>query len=215
MKTEISEGSLKSRRLDRAVSMTAELFLKKGIEDVKMTDIAQATGIGVATLYRYFGTKTGITIAAMTHLWNKLRDMFSGVFESEVFCRQTGLKQVTDLMRTYVVLYTAHKDFLRLLGEFDLFIIHEKVSVKELEDYDKSIINFYPIFEKSFKAGIEDGTIRERVDCRLFYTTFAHSLMELGKKLVLGELLPSDNFRSAEKELALIVECASSYLRKE
>jgi len=214
VENEFSQNNLKNRRIERAVDISAELFLKRGIDNVKMTDIAEESGIGVATLYRYFGTKTGVTITVMTHLWNNLKEMFSGVFDSEVFRSQKGIKQVKDLMRMFIVLYTTHKDFMKLLGEFDLFIIREQVPKEKLENYEKSIINFYPIFETSCKVGIEDGSIRDNVNFQLFYTTYAHALMELIKKLLQGELLPNDNFSNGEKELEMLVECAVNYIKK-
>ena len=214
MKSEFSHENMKYRRIKRAVAVSGEMFLKNGIDNVKMTDIADESGIGVATLYRYFGTKTGITIAAMTHLWNELNSMSSGVFESEVFLAQTGLKRVTDLMRMYTVLYSAHKDFMKLLGEFDLMVIKENIPKSELAEYEQSIINFFAVYEASCKAGVADGTIRENVDFKLFYLTFCHALMELSKKLIQGEILPSDDFSDGEKELSLIVESAVMYLRK-
>ncbi len=207
--------TIKSRRLERAVETATEMYLSQGIENVKMTDIADACGVGVATLYRYFGTKTGITIAAMTHLWYDLAKMFSGVFESEVFLSQTGHKQMVDLMKMFAVLYEAHPKFMKMLGEFDLFLIRENVPKDMLVEYDKSIINFYTIFERAYQTGLKDGTVREIPKFKLFYLSFAHALMELGKKLIQGELLPSDDFSHAKDELAMIIETASYYLRKE
>lgn len=207
--------TIKSRRLERAVETATEMYLSQGIENVKMTDIADACGVGVATLYRYFGTKTGITIAAMTHLWYDLAKMFSGVFESEVFLSQTGHKQMVDLMKMFAVLYEAHPKFMKMLGEFDLFLIRENVPKDMLVEYDKSIINFYTIFERAYNTGLQDGTVREIPKFKLFYLSFAHALMELGKKLIQGELLPSDDFSHAKDELAMIIETASYYLRKE
>ena len=180
-----------------------------------MTDIADECGIGVATLYRYFGTKTGITIAAMTHLWNELKKMFGGVFESPVFKKQTGLKQCADLMRMFIVLYEAHPAFMKLLGEFDLMIVREKVPKDQLKDYDRSIINFYEVFESAYLTGLADGSIREIPDFRLFYVTFAHALMQMCMKLIQGELLPSDNFSIAKDELNMLIEAAACYLRKD
>ena len=103
MENQHAQESLKTKRIERAVEISAEMFLRNGIEAVKMTDIADACGVGVATLYRYFGTKTTITIAAMTHLWNALRGMYEHVFESEVFLRQPGIKRLSDLMHMYLV----------------------------------------------------------------------------------------------------------------
>ena len=215
MESEFSHDNLRTRRLERAIEVSAQLFLKHGIETVKMTDIADECGIGVATLYRYFGTKNGITIAAMTYMWNELNKMFSGIFESEVFLAQSGIKQVSDLMRMFVVLYQAHPGFMRLLAEFDLMLVSDAIPKNELKDYERSIINFYPVFEKSYMTGINDGTVREIPNIKLFYLSYAHTLMELSKKLIQGELLPNDDFSNAEAELNTILDTAVFFLRKE
>ncbi len=214
MENEYSAQNFRSKRISHAIDVSAQMFLRDGIENVKMTDIADECGIGVATLYRYFGTKTGITIAAMTHLWNDLKNMFSGVFDSPVFKSQTGLKQCSDLMRMFIVLYEAHPAFMKLLGEFDLMIIRENVPKDKLRDYDRSIINFYPVFETAYLAGLEDGSVREIENFQLFYVSFAHTFMELSKKLIQGELLPSDDFSLATKELETIIDAAVYYLKK-
>ena len=212
--SEFSPKKLKDKRMERAVSVCAELFLERGIENVKMTDIAEVSGVGVATLYRYFGTKTGIAIEAMTFLWNDLRNLFGGLFDSEQVLSQSGIKQLHDLLKMFVVLFTAHKGFMRLLGEFDRFVIHENVPSDELREYESSIIDFYPVVERAYKQGISDGTIREITDFRLFYVTYAHALTEMCKKFIDGEVLPSDDFSDAEKELGMLIECAVSYLTK-
>ncbi|MBQ9898314.1 MAG: TetR/AcrR family transcriptional regulator [Ruminococcus sp.] len=215
MENEYSHDIIKNKRIENAIRISAEMFLENGIDSVKMTDIADESGVGVATLYRYFGTKTGILIAAMTYMWGDLKVMFSGVFESDVFVSQTGIKQINDLMRMYIVLFTAHKDFMRLLAEFDVFIRREGVTKSELEEYDRSIINFYPVFENAYKTGLADGTVREIENFPMLYLTYAHSLMELSKKLVQGEITPSDNFSNAETELNLLIDTAVYYFRKE
>ena len=215
MENEISHDSLKNKRYEKAVEVSVQLFLKNGIDSVKMTDIADDCGIGVATLYRWFGTKNGITIAAMTYMWNELNKMFSGIFESEVFLSQSGIKQLNDLMRMFIVLYEAHPGFMRLLSEFDLLLISENIPKKDLKEYERSIINFYPVFENSYMMGIADGTVREIPDIRMFYLSFAHTLMELSKKLIQGELLPNDDFSHAEEELSMIIEAAVFFLKKE
>ena len=215
MENELSYESLKNKRIENAVATCAELFLKYGIDAVRMTDIADESGVGVATLYRYFGTKTGITIAAMTYLWDQMNEMINGVFESEMFLSQNGLKQLHDLMKMYIVIYQAHPAFMKTLGEFDLMLSFENVPKEELKDYERSVINFYPVFEKAYVAGLADGSVREIPDIKLFYLSYAHSLMELSKKLIQGELLPSDDFSFAEKELETIIDTVIYFLKKE
>ncbi len=201
-------------RSGRAVEIAAELFLERTIDCVKMTEIAKRTGVGVATLYRYFGTKTGIAIAAMTYLWRKLREKFSGFFDTERFRRQNGYQQVHELLRMFLVLYTEHSDFMKLLGEFDLLIVREKVPKEDLNEYAQSILNFYPVFETAYLIGVSDGTVREMPDIGLFYVSAAHSFMELSKKLLQGELLSTDDFSHGERELETMIEMVAFYLKK-
>ena len=205
--------SLKSKRSERAVEISAEMFLKHGIDAVKMTDIADACGVGVATLYRYFGTKTVITIAAMTYLWTDLKEKYRGIYESQSFLNQTGFKRIHDLMKLYLQLFDKHPGFMRLLGEFDLMLIRDEVPKAMLYDYERSVINFYPIVEASYLAGIKDGTIRRDIDFKLFYLTYTHSMMELCKKILRGDLLPSDDFAEGKTELNMLIDMAISYLR--
>jgi len=198
--------------MERAVTVCAAMFLEHGIENIKMTDIAEESGIGVATLYRYFGTKSGISAAAMTFLWNDLKSLFGGIFDSESFTEQTGIKQIRDLLRMFIVMYSAHRDFMRLLGEFDRMIIDEEFPKEELAEYERSVINFYPVFERAFDKGKKDGTIRNCIEPGLFYTTYAHALTEMCKKFISGEVLPSDDFSDAEKELETVIDCAVYYI---
>jgi AcrR family transcriptional regulator len=200
---------------EKAVEISARLFLENGIASVKMTDIANECGIGVATLYRWFGTKNSLAITAMTYLWNELHKMFSGIFDSDIFLAQPGIKQLSDLMRMFIVLYQAHPGFMRLLSEFDRLIVSEGIPKKELREYERSIINFYPVFENSYMTGLADGTVREVPNIKLFYLSFAHSLMELSKKLIQGELLPNDDFSHGEEEMSTVIETAVSFLKKD
>ena len=57
--------------------------------------------------------------------------------------------------------------------------------------------------------------ISEMENFKLCYLTYAHALMELTKKLMQGELLPSDNFSNASQELSMLIETAVYFLRKE
>ncbi|MBR3268723.1 MAG: TetR/AcrR family transcriptional regulator [Oscillospiraceae bacterium] len=215
MEPQMIADSQKSRRIEHAVAISAKMFLKNGIDAVKMTDIADACGVGVATLYRYFGTKTSITIAAMTHLWSELKRMYEQVFETDTFRSQSGIKQLSDLMRMYLVLYDSHGDFMRLVGEFDLMLQSGDVPKEALRDYEQSIINFYPFLENAYLTGLKDGTVRDDIDFKLFYLTFGHSMLELCKKLLRGELLPSDDFSAAREELSMLVKIGVSYLEKQ
>ncbi|MBQ8966600.1 TetR/AcrR family transcriptional regulator [Ruminococcus sp.] len=210
--SDLSQKNLKNQRTNQAVAAAAELFMKNGIEEVKMTDIADASNVGVATLYRYFGTKPRIVTEVMTYLWDNINELFSGVFDSHEFLSQTGIKQLSDLMRMFHVLYSAHGDFMRLVAEFDRYSIREQIPKEELREYEQSVINFNPVVERAYRHGLEDGTVREVEDFGLFFLSYSHALLELCKKFVGGEVLPSDDFSHADMELQMLIDTAIHYL---
>lgn len=212
-KTDLSAEGLKRRRTEHIIATAAELFLENGIESIKMTDIADESGIGVATLYRYFGTKTKIALAAMTFLWGDLKKLFDERFSETELASADGITELEQLIKMFLELYVSHKSFMRLVGEFDRFVLCEELDRDDLVEYENSIVDFYPVLERAFKKGIEDGTVRKDVDFRLFYLAFTHALTEMCKKFIGGEVLPSDDFSDAEKELALIADSAVYYIR--
>lgn len=202
----------RDEKKEAVVLQAAQLFLQKGIEPVKMTDIAQQCGIGVASLYRYFGTKTSIVIAAGCLLWQDVRKMFEGVYACQSFLSKSGKEQIRDLLRLVPVLFSSQKEFLRFLGEFDSFVSAHKVSPSELDQYEKNVLDCYPVFQKSWAIGLRDGTIRADLDGQQIYITATHALMAMSQKFLKGNILPSDDFSAAENELEMLVEMTLLYI---
>ena len=96
-KLEKTGKTIKDLREDSIVYVAAELFLEKGIGNVKMTDVAEAAGVGVASLYRWYGTKDGLVIRAGALLWRDLHTLFHSVYEAADFRACAGIEQIRRL----------------------------------------------------------------------------------------------------------------------
>lgn len=212
MKYEKYQENLRKTRENEAVFAAAQLFLSRGVEAVKMTDIAEAAEIGVASLYRYFGTKEAILIRAGTLLWSDLRALFEEVVEDADSSR-TGREQVAAMLGVYRTLCRDHKNFLLFLEDFDRFILASGVKKSELYEYERSIGDYYPLFEAAYRRGVADGSLRAGVDPALFYRTFTHGITALCQKLLRGEILAQDDF-SSSGEVELYLDAALRYLEK-
>ena len=205
--------SIKDLREESIVYVAAELFLQDGIEEVKMTDIAARAEVGVASLYRYFGTKEVLVIRAGALLWQDLNTLFSSVFDAEDFHARCGMEQITRLFGVYRRLFQEQPDFIRFVGDFDAFIIRSRVDMSQLAEYERSVLNFYPVFLASYEAGLADGSVRPIEDPRRYYEAVCHAVMSLSQKLLRGEILPADGF-SGPGELDLLLDMAARYLRR-
>jgi len=69
------------------------------------------------------------------------------------------------------------------------------------------------VLENAYLKGIEDGTVRKLDNFKLFYLSHAHALLEMCKKFVGCEILPSDDFSHAEDELQNLIDTAVAYLK--
>ena len=201
----------KNDRMNEAVEAAAELLLQGNVEDIKMTDIAEKCGIGVASLYRYFGTKGDIVAKAGAVLWGRIRALFDGVFESPYFLDKSGYDRLCELMKVFRVLYISHQDFLRFVDSFDRFAVNEKISPEALSEYERSVLDFYPLFETAYRDGVKDGTTKPDIDFGLVYVSVTHALMLMSEKFSRGKVFESD--AGGEHELLFMVDMALAYIK--
>lgn len=211
MERKKSPAAPRDKHMEEAVCVAAELFLKNGIEDVKMTDVADACGLGVASLYRYFGTKNVLVIRAGAMLWRDVRALYADHFDPVVMAPLPGLGRIRLLFSLFEELYRDHRDFIAFIGELDAFLSAGDLPAAELDRYGESLFDFYGMFRAAFEKGVLDGTVRGDADPDLFYRAVTHAATALELKLIRGALLPGDKLDDPG-ELHLLLEMALAYL---
>lgn len=192
------------------------LYLRMGIEPVKMTDIAETAGCGVASLYRYFGTKKELTIRTGIHAWHLAAQMLDGIFTGVYFDRKSGIDQCAELLKIFPTVYCGHPGFIRYLSQFDAYMTKENATHAQLADYEKSILTLQEPAMAAYKKGVADGTVRTGLDFEVFYFSTTHALMALAQKLVTnGAFLESDTRVAGETQLRTLIDIALNYIKSE
>ena len=201
----------REKRMEEAVYAAAELFLRDGIEKVKMTDVADAAAMGVASLYRYFGTKNVLVVRAGALLWRDVNRLYGNRFAPAAVEGLNGMERIRLLFSLLEELYRDHRPFISLIGELDDFLAAEDVPAEDLERYEKSLFDFYTVFREAFDRGVADGSVRRGVDPDLFFNTACHAATALELKLIRGPLLPGDRIQDPA-ELHQLLDFALAYL---
>lgn len=203
-------AKLREERYNYAVGVAADLFLEKGIDEVKMTDIAENCGMGVASLYRHFETKTEIVILAGRILWERENADFLKYVEKGK--SETGLDRLVYLLGYFKNVYENQKSFIKFLDDFDRLMLSEGVNPAHLENYGSSIVNLYDPIKAAYETGIKDGTIRKIDDLQVVYAAVTHSLMALCQKFIRGAILSGDQQDLALKEIDKILDMTAVFL---
>lgn len=206
---------IKNERIALAVDTAAELFLTEGISHAKMTDIAEKAQIGVASLYRYFGTKQLFTVKVGAYIWKKTMMKLEPLYTSEEYRARTGLEQVAALLNIFHILLEEHRPFLRFVSEFDVFVIREHLGIGQLTEYESCSMNMLPVVSAAMKKGVEDGTIRPDVDAKVFYDTITDSLLGMCEKFVWGNVPNNVDQARNRQALSLTIDMFLSYIRRQ
>lgn len=209
--TEATTGPLPddaTARDEHIVACAARLFLRKGIEGVKMVDIAREAHVGVATVYRHFSTKTRIAVLAGTLLWSQFNQQLMQLVESEGFLQCNGFDRFHLLLDSYCDAYAKHSDFVAFVDEFDHMVLAGQLNKSELDEYGAGIDSFYVVFEDAYRLGRADGSIVREVAFRPFYLSLAHALIGVAEKLHRGEIIPSDDFSTGLEEMNSLINMA-------
>lgn len=213
MKKPCSESALLVKKTSLAVKAKS-LFLVRGIEDVKMTDIASYCRIGVATLYRYFSLKKTLVIFAGTLIWNDLFSKLKAVNEEK--SNSSGFEAIKSLADYILQVFSKHSFFFVFLRQFDAFIIKEKASKEDLSSYEKAVREVEGLFIEEGMKGIKDGSVRKDCDLTLLYYAFGKALIGLGEKLSAeNNLLISDADEDSAKQMQILADSFLTYIKKE
>lgn len=212
-KRKIEIDNQKKRRKEEVVLAASEVFKKQGIENTKMTDIAEKAEIGVASVYRYFKTKPDLAVEVACKFWSDEISELYQYYTQEEFLHKNGITKVKEILEVYLKLYEEHQDFIRFMDEFDRYVIKENISKEKLKTYEKSIIDLKSLLLNAIEEGNEDGTIRRDLAREEFYFSINHALMSLCQKLILrSDVLESDKYVKSEDQIKMIIEMAVKYI---
>ena len=205
---------IKNERISAAVKTAAEMYLRDGIGEAKMTDIADQAQIGVASLYRYFGTKQLFTIKVGAYIWSMTLKELEPIYTGMVYEAKTGLEQVKTLLNIFPLFLEKYRPFLRFLTEFDMFVIKEHLSQEHLAEYEQCSLNIMPVMVSALKKGAEDGTVRADVDGNVFYHTVTDALLSMCQRFAWGNVPNMENQAMNRKALQMAIEIFLGYIEK-
>ena len=98
------------------------LFSERGIEAVGMQEVAKACHLGIATLYRYFGTKLDLVLAIGERKWAEYGDYARALHRVRNAEAMTAAEELDFYLDFYLDLYEHHKDLLRFNQNFNNYV---------------------------------------------------------------------------------------------
>jgi len=180
------------------------LFAEKGIELVAMQEIANACGVGIATLYRYYNTKSALVVDIATRKWEEYAEHVRKERVKRNASAMTAAESFTFYLDFYLDLYKNHKDLLRFNQNFNNYVSHERIPVEQLTPYLQSISGFAEMFHGIYEKGKNDGTIKTDLPEEKMFAATSHIMLAVAVRYAQGLLYASENEEDRTEEYELL-----------
>ncbi|MBR3145247.1 MAG: TetR/AcrR family transcriptional regulator [Clostridia bacterium] len=199
--------TMKDAKLNYVIETAASLFLSRSINSVTVKDIAKECGLGEATVYRYFSSKSELIVACAVYMGNKVKKLFT--LDAS---KNGGYEKIERFFETYLHIFKTRPELYRFLNDFDAFCVAE--NVVNLKEYEESIDSFKSVFMEAFSEGLSDKSIKPTDDIETFYFTATHSLLSLCKKLSDNSaVISQDKLNNKEKEIKRLIDIILYYIK--
>ena len=191
---------IEEKRL-RILETGFHLFESRSIESVTMPEIAKASGVGRASLYRYFNNKTELVVAIGTHVWTEFYREYSLLFPEEILEKKNAAERFELYLDAFIELYRIHRDILRFNQLFNVFIQGQDHDAVPLASYLESVNVIAERFHKVYCMAQEDGSLRTDVSETEMFTTSIHLMMAAATRFAMGLVYRPEGSPDPEAEL--------------
>jgi AcrR family transcriptional regulator len=181
------------------------LFSERGIEPVTMPEVAKASGVGRATLYRYFETKLDLVLAIGTWTWEKYITMHNTSIPKEEMDLMTGAQRLRFYLDSFLDLYRNHSDLLRFNYNFNGYLRYEAGTSGQKEPYMGMVDHLGELFHEVYERGMRDGTLKKDVPEKMMFSSSFHIMLAAVTRYAVGLAYVIEG-NDPEEELIMLEE---------
>ena len=196
--------SRKTIHKEKVIRVALDFFSTFGIENSKVSDIANKANLTERTVFRYFATKNDLVLATTLLFWNSTSSRINKLMEEEQNKSLKGIDKVRFILNQYASLYDSSKKELIFCDEAETYLSR---CGKSILLSNRPPIDFYKSNEplaKAIKDGILDKSIKDNKDIGLIYLNTCDGLFGFMQKLALSEEL--SNEKDARRRLDLFID---------
>ena len=193
-----------AERRERMLSEGFRIFSQKSIEVVTMQEIAKASGLGVATVYRYFRTKAALVIAIGAKIWKDYAVEVEKMYQARGGDAMNAAEELAFFLDSFIDLYQNHKDVLRFIRSFETYIRYENVPEEDVRVYNEVVDGFARKFHAVYEKAERDGTLRLELPEKKFFYTIMYIMLSASEKFAEGLVYPPEREKDMTGELELL-----------
>ena len=193
-----------AERREKMLETGFRVFSGRSIEAVPMQQIAEACGLGYATLYRYFNSKLVFAIAIAAKKWEEFYLEVEEEYAKRGGEAMNAAEELDFYLGCYILLYREHRDILRFNQNFNSYVQHEHAAPEQMRTYGASIMKYVAKFHRLYEKGLNDGTIDTSVPEDKMFVATMHIMLAVAARFAEGVIYRTDGGEDLTQELMLL-----------
>ena len=157
---------------------------------MKLTEIADAAGLGIVTLYRYFKTKPDLVIELGVVLWKKYYVEVEKAYAARGGAAMNAAEEMEFFLDSIIELYRSHKDVLKFNRNFDTYVKHQECTAEQMRPYNEAVEVFAHKFHVVYEKAMKDGTLDIRVSEKRLFVGTLYAVLSVAGKFAEGLVYP-------------------------
>lgn len=202
----------KEQERNRKIIDTAfQVFVKRKIEGVSMAEIAEAAGVGRATLFRCYSSKMELVIAVCSVKWKEYLDNLDAVRPISGLHDIPAIDRLTFSLDCYVDMYRNYKELLQYNDNFNYYVTHEEYKKEQLVEFHNSLYSADTRLHMMYEKAKEDKTFRTDIPEEEFMRVTVHTMMSACTYFAGGFIWGAEDNKDYTEELLLLKEMILMY----
>lgn len=177
-----------------------KLYAERGIELVTLPEIADASVVGRATIFRYFNSKLELVIAIATWKWEEYIKAHDESIDKHALERMTGAEFLKFYLDAFLDLYWHHSDIFRFNYNFNSYMRSEKGTSEQIRSYTRMIDSLSIQFHELYERGAKDGTLNTDIPEKEMFSSSFHIMLAAVTRYAVGLVYVYEN-ADPDKEL--------------
>lgn len=203
----------KDEKREKILNTAFRVFVERKIEAVSMGEIAEAAGIGRATLFRYYPNKLELVIAVCTKVWKDYLDQLDQSRPISSIGEIPAVGRLIFTLDSYIELYQNHKELLCYNDNFNHYVSHVGCEVAQLEEFHKALYSVDTRLHMMYEKAKQDGSFRTDIPEEEFMRSTVHAMMTVCAYYAGGFIWGSEANRDYTPELLRMKEMILDYVK--
>lgn len=185
----MSLEELREQNKKLTIEKALELFIKNGVDQTTVKDIATAAGLTERSVYRYFSSKADLVLATAFLFWERISARVEKLVSEKGYQGMSGIEQVDIMLRFYAGLYMENPDSVRFILNCETALYNagiyadiQKRPPGRFEDSNSPMV-------RAIMAGLADGSISPDVDVKEIYYNAYDAILGTMQRQVMGSTL--------------------------